>query len=80
MSSSAARPVFEAFSLAVLHPDEVPGSLESLAVRGDQLVVGTSDGQLLLYEISPYSIEPPSCSLLARRGLGCAATICCLWP
>ena len=70
-------PLFDAFEAAALLPDEVPGHLESIAVRGEQLVVGTSDGQLLLYQISPAHVspsgtaEPPTCVMSARRSLGC---------
>ena len=44
---------------------EVPGGLESIDARGSSVVVGTSDGQLLL-----CSTEP-SFALKARRSLGC---------
>ena len=70
-------PLFDAFEATSLLPDEVPGHLESIAVRGEQLVVGTSDGQLLLYQISPAQMlpssahEPPTCVMSARRSLGC---------
>ena len=70
-------PLFDAFEAAALLPDEVPGHLESIAVHGEQLVVGTSDGQLLLYQISPAHVspsatdEPPTCVMSARRSLGC---------
>ena len=46
-------------------PTLVPGGLESLDVRDSCVIVGTSDGQLLLYAMEPSFV------LGARRSLGC---------
>lgn len=58
---------WEVFSLetALVQQQEVPGGLESLDVHDVWVVVGTSDGQLLLYQMHP------TFSLAARRSLGC---------
>ena len=55
--------------LDILEPD-VPGGVESLDTRGHRLVVGTSDGQLLLYRTDGEA-RLSRTSLAARRGLGC---------
>ncbi|KAL1528933.1 hypothetical protein AB1Y20_010255 [Prymnesium parvum] len=58
---------WRAFSLEAALPlhQEVPGGLESLAAHSEWVVVGTSDGQLLLYATLP------AFGLSARRSLGC---------
>eukprot|EP00966_Prymnesium_polylepis_P237338 5489389-Prymnesium_polylepis.1 len=68
MESARSSAHWDAFALetALALKQEVPGGLESLAVDGSSVIVGTSDGQLLL-----YSIEEPTFTLGARRSLGC---------
>ncbi len=48
----------------------MPGGVESVDVSAGRLVVGTSDGQLLLYR-SHGSNTILATNLVARRGLGC---------
>lgn len=62
-----AMPSWEAFSFepALQLEQEVPGGLECLDAHGKSVIIGTLDGQLLLYHMEPSLV------LYSRRSLGC---------